>query len=86
MRKATKTTPSYKYYVTNDRMLAAAVISNKIKPRLVTKDIKGVVYYSFLDTANLRRLLRQYYKGTLKVYTDYYDLIFDMCHKPYDWE
>lgn len=84
--KATKTTPGNKFYITSDRMLVAAIISNKIKPTLVSKDIKGVVHYSFKDSANLRRLLRQYDNGKIKVYTDYYNLIFDLCHKPYDWE
>lgn len=88
MKKVSKTiqaTPGNKFYVTTDRMLAAALISNDINPTLIAKDIDGNMHYSFMDATNLRRMLRQYYAGALKVNVDYYSLVTDLYSKPYDW-
>lgn len=86
MANPAKTTQAYRFqYVTDDRYLVAALISNGVKPTLVTKSQKDVNYYIFDQTSKVVSLLDKYRRKTIKVNMDYFDLVCEMSYEPYNW-
>lgn len=86
MANPAKTTEAYRFqYVTENRYLVAALISNGVRPTLVTKSQKGECYYIFDQTSKIVRLLDNYRRKTIKVNMDYFDLVCEMSYEPYTW-
>ncbi len=74
-----------KMYITSDRYLVAALLSNGTQPVLVAKDIEGMTHYGFNFSRTLGSKMKQYDQGRLKVNTDFYEKVIDTCNLPYDW-
>jgi|GEM_PF-4720350 len=84
---AQKSTRPYKVqFVTDDRFLVAALISNGVAPDLVSKTKEGMCQYSFDRKQKVIRLLKRYDRKMLTVRMDYFDRVLEMGHDPYDWQ
>ncbi len=86
MKKLHKHSTAYRMqYVTSDRFLVAALISNGLSPEVIAKTKAGVMFYTFKRSQRFTRLLERYENNTLKVKTDYYDRVCEMHYEPFDW-